>query len=255
MGSGQPPLSQLITEQVNNYDTSATALAFSLGRPVPRVNMHNKTNLFILSGRLVIFMNLALSLACGAFVDVSLTPVLTAVQGIILIQGETGIGNLVHPLKSPLNDVECVVVTTAAIAVRTVNHADLFSAHRTVVCIMSGTYRAIHDNVSLRTDQQTHAMNPAKAEIDAVSRSPSTMPTQTSARASRAKMPAKTDSRRLPQKPMTLRKVLDTIDSILLKNLSVVKLDDVDTLVSAIGRVLVKSELQTSLLICRDGRP
>jgi hypothetical protein len=97
-------------------------------------------------------------------------------------------------------------------------------------------------------------MNPAKAEIDAVSKSPSTMPTHISARASRAKMPAKTDSRRLPQKPMTLRKVLDTIDSIL-KNLSVVKLDDVDTLVSAIGRVLVKSELQTSLLICRDGRP
>lgn len=98
-------------------------------------------------------------------------------------------------------------------------------------------------------------MNPAKAEIDAVRRSPSTMPTQTSARARRAKMPAKTDSRRLPQKPMTLRKVLDTIDSILLKNLCVVKLDDVDTLVSAIGRVLVQSELQTSLLICRDGRP
>jgi hypothetical protein len=97
-------------------------------------------------------------------------------------------------------------------------------------------------------------MNPAKAEIDAVSKSPSTMPTHISARASRAKMPAKTDSRRLPQKPMTLRKVLDTIDSIL-KNLSVVKLDDVDTLVSAIGRVLVQSELQTSLLICRDGRP
>ena len=42
---------------------------------------------------------------------------------------------------------------------------------------------------------------------------------------------------------MTLRKVLDTIDSMLLKNLSVVKLDDVDTLVSAIGRVLVQSEL------------
>lgn len=98
-------------------------------------------------------------------------------------------------------------------------------------------------------------MNPAKAEIDAVSKSPSTMPTHISARASRAKIPAKTESRRLPQKPMTLRKVLDTIDSILLKNLSVVKLDDVDTLVSAIGRVLVKSELQTSLLICRDGRP
>lgn len=98
-------------------------------------------------------------------------------------------------------------------------------------------------------------MNPAKAEIDAVSKSPSTMPTQTSARASRAKIPAKTESRRLPQKPMTLRKVLDTIDPILLKNLSVVKLDDVDALVSAIGRVLVQSELQTSLLICRDGRP
>lgn len=39
-------------------------------------------------------------------------------------------------------------------------------------------------------------MNPAKAEIDAVSKSPSTMPTQTSARASRAKMPAKTESRK-----------------------------------------------------------
>jgi hypothetical protein len=152
-------------------------------------------------------------------------------------------------------DIEYLVrLKTSPFAVGASHHADLFSAHRAVVCIVSGTNRATHTNVSLRTDQQTHAMNPAKAEIDAVSKSPSTMPTQTSARASRAKMPAKTESRRLPQKPMTLRKVLDTIDSIL-KNLSVVKLDDVDTLVSAIGRVLVKSELQTSLLICRDGRP
>lgn len=230
-------------------------MRFAWGGQYPMLICTTKTNLFILSGRLVIFRDLTLSLACRAFINIALTPVLTAVQCIILIQRKTGISILVYPLKSPLNDMECIVVTTAAIAVRTVNHADLFSAHRAVVCIMSGTYRATHDNVSLRTDQQTHAMNPAKAEIDAVRRSPSTMPTQTSARASRAKMPAKTDSRRLPQKPMTLRKVLDTIDSILLKNLSVVKLDDVDTLVSAIGRVLVQSELQPSLLICRDCRP
>ena len=44
-------------------------------------------------------------------------------------------------------------------------------------------------------------------------------------------IPAKMVSRRLPRKPMTFRKVFDTIDSIS-ENLRVVKLDDVYTLVS-----------------------
>jgi hypothetical protein len=44
-------------------------------------------------------------------------------------------------------------------------------------------------------------------------------------------IPAKRVSRRLPKKPMTFRKVLDTIDSIS-ENLCIVKLDDVYTLVS-----------------------
>jgi hypothetical protein len=218
--------------------------------------MHNKTNLFILSGRLVIFRNLALSLACRAASSLYPAEVLPLLKCIILTLGISEPLFPRHLNLSPCMDIEYLVrLKTSSFAVRASHHADLFSAHRAVVCIVSGTNRATHTNVSLRTDQQTHATNPAKAEIDAVSKSPSTMPTQTSARASRAKIPAKTESRRLPQKPMTLRKVLDTIDSILLKNLSVVKLDDVDTLVSAIGRVLVQSELQTSLLICRDGRP
>lgn len=73
---------------------------------------------------LKVFRNLSFALTCWASLDVSLTPVLTAVQCIILIQRKTGIGELVYLLKSPLDNVECIVVTTAAITIWTIHHAD-----------------------------------------------------------------------------------------------------------------------------------
>lgn len=69
-----------------------------------------------------------------------------------------------------------------------------------------------------------------------------------------ANTPANIVRRRLAEKPMTLRKVLLTIDSIS-DDLCVVELDDVDSLVPVIAGVPVEAELQSPLLIggyCRS---
>ena len=149
----------------------------------------------------------------------SLAPVLTAVQGIVFINGETCIGILVYLLKSPLHDVEGIVESSASLAVRTVNHSGIVRAAGAVVTAVSCTYRAAHTRTSFLTDQSTHATSPQKTERAAENKSASMIDMMRQQSAHMANNPAQRVRKMLAPMPMTLRKVLDTFDSILLKNL------------------------------------
>ena len=83
-----------------------------------------------------------------------------------------------------------------------------------------------HTKGALRSDQQNQAAAPAATHPTILNKSPSMMLIKSAERLTNPQSPAKRVRKRLPRKPMTFRKVLDTIDSIL-ENLSVVKLDDV----------------------------
>jgi hypothetical protein len=88
-----------------------------------------------------------------------------------------------------------------------------------------------HTRGALLIDQQNQAAAPAATHPITFIRPPSIMLIKRAETQTNPHIPAKRVSRRLPKKPMTFIKVLDTIDSIS-ENLCVVKLDDVYSLVS-----------------------
>lgn len=109
-----------------------------------------------------------------------------------------------------------------------------------------------HTKGALRSDQQNQAAAPAAIHPTILNKSPSMILRKSAEMLTNPHSPAKRVSKRLPKKPMTFRKVLDTIDSIL-ENLSIVKLDDVYTLVSMWHRreILFQGVSQSSTLIDR----
>lgn len=113
-----------------------------------------------------------------------------------------------------------------------------------------------HSKGNLLIDQQNQAAAPAATHPMTFMRSPSMILRKRAQRLTIPQSPAQRVRKRLPKKPMTFRKVLDTIDSIS-ENLCIVKLNDVYSFVSARHRrkVLVHRELQSSLLICRNRWP
>lgn len=70
-----------------------------------------------------------------------------------------------------------------------------------------------HTNGTLRSDQQNQAAAPAATQPIILNRSPSMMLINRADTHANPHSPAKRVRRRLPVKPMTLAKVLDTIDS------------------------------------------
>lgn len=88
-----------------------------------------------------------------------------------------------------------------------------------------------HTKGALRRSQHHQAANPATTHPTTFIKSPSMMLIKRAERLMKPNNPANNVRKRLPKKPMTFIKVLDTIDSIS-ENLCVVKLDDVYTLVS-----------------------
>lgn len=88
-----------------------------------------------------------------------------------------------------------------------------------------------HTKGALRSDQQNQAAAPAATHPMTFMRSPSMILRKRAQRLVIPQSPAQRVRKRLPKKPMTFRKVLDTIDSIS-ENLCIVKLDDVYSLVS-----------------------
>lgn len=113
-----------------------------------------------------------------------------------------------------------------------------------------------HTKGALRSDQQNQAAAPAAIHPTILRSPPSVMLMKSPQRQRNPHSPAKRVSKRLPKKPMTFRKVLDTIDSIS-ENLCIVKLDDVYSFVPMGHRreILFQCIFQSPALVCRNCRP
>lgn len=99
-----------------------------------------------------------------------------------------------------------------SLAIWTRVHADFLSADGAVIRTVARTNRTTHyTRVSLRTDQIIQATNPQKTASMTERMSLSTIDIIVQHNAHMANIPAKIVSITQPAKPMTLRKVLDTI--------------------------------------------
>ena len=109
-----------------------------------------------------------------------------------------------------------------------------------------------HLKGSFLSNQQNQAAAPAATQPITLNKSRSMMLIKSAEMLTNPHIPANRVKKRLPKKPMTFRKVLDTIDSIS-ENLCIVKLDDVYTFVS-MGHwreILFQGVSQSSALIDR----
>ena len=161
-------------------------------------------------------MNLALTLASGTGFSWPSAPVLSEISCRILVLRDG------QPCKLGASDghsvvnVKCLVGSiTRTLAIWTSDHADFFSAAWAATAVVALTNRTTHTKGSLRRDQQNQAAAPAATHPIIVKRSPSMMLIKRAARLVNAQNPAKRVRKRLPAKPITFMKVLDTICSIL----------------------------------------
>lgn len=100
-------------------------MRFRWGGQYPGVNTQQITNVLILSGRLVIFRNLALSLAGRTVSSLYPAEVLPLLKCIILTLGISEPLFPRHLNLSPCMDIEHLVrLKTSSLAVRTSHHAD-----------------------------------------------------------------------------------------------------------------------------------
>lgn len=163
-------------------------------------------------------------------------------MGLILIFGSGDIGNIGTFHFFAFVDIPYLIVTlSSSIAVRTSDHLYILRTAGTVITTVSCTNRTTHTIGALRSDQQNSPTAPAATHPTILKKSPSIIDKKNADMLTKPHNPANSVSKRLPVNPMTFMKVIDTIDFIS-DDLSVVKLDDVYSLVSVIAGIPVKAE-------------
>lgn len=103
---------------------------------------------------------------------------------------------------------------SGSLAVWTSNHSYFLTAAGAVITAVSCTDRAAHLKGSLRSDQQNRAAAPAATHPIIFMRSRSIIDMKKAERLTKLHIPANRVSSNAPAKPITLIKVLDTIDFI-----------------------------------------
>ena len=163
----------------------------------------------------IVFRNLAITLAGRAAFAWELAIVLSFLRcDILVIRKQIPAYRCDFNVFPGMNIKGSMWRISGSVAIRAGDHVHILRTAWTAAAVVALTYRAAHLNGFLRSDQQNRAAAPATTHPIIFMRSCSIINMNKAERLTKLHIPANRVSSNDPAKPITLIKVLDTIDFI-----------------------------------------